>query len=78
MNNNTMQEGHGTLFQNKFKENSNQPDMTGTVMVNGIEWRVAGWTKYGKSGNKFLAIRLTDESKNEKAKEKSSGADLPF
>lgn len=46
----------GTLFRNKRKEAENHPDSTGTVMVNGVEYYINGWTKTTKDGDKFVSL----------------------
>jgi hypothetical protein len=49
----------GVLFRNEQKQKDNQPDMTGKVNVDGVEFRVAAWTREAKSsGKKFLSLAV--------------------
>lgn len=52
----------GILFKNNKKEKLEQPDSTGNATIAGVKYRVAGWTKTSKDGNKFLtlAFRVDD------------------
>ena len=80
MSNYTMQEGQFSLFRNQEKTESNQPDYTGKVLVNGKEMRMAAWLKEGKGG-KFLSGKLSefDKSKSVKTKNVQNESDgLPF
>lgn len=46
----------GSLFRNKRKEQENHPDSTGTVMVEGVEYFINGWTKVTKDGEKWVSL----------------------
>ncbi len=51
----------GVLFKNnKKEEGSKQPDYTGSVLVNGKEWRLAGWKELSSKGTKYLSLRLSE------------------
>lgn len=63
----TMKEGQGSLFKNLKKESPTQPDMYGSVMINGKEMRIAAWKKEGKSGP-FLSIQLSENDKTKSVK----------
>jgi len=62
MSNYTHKPGTGVLFKNDKKTSANQPDMTGTAMVNGKEMRVAAWSKEA-NGKKFLSLKLSEVEK---------------
>lgn len=49
----------GVLFREWNKKNPKGPDMTGKMTLKGVEYRLAGWTKEGKGGHKFLSLKLT-------------------
>jgi hypothetical protein len=51
------------LFKNDKDGNESRPDMTGTLDVEGVEYRVSVWKRESASGNKFLsgAIQLKEE-----------------
>lgn len=72
----TMKEGQGYLFKNLKKESPVQPDMYGSVMINGKEMRIAAWRKEGKSGP-FLSIQLSenDNIKNVKTENVQNNSD---
>lgn len=49
-------EGDFTLFSNNRKgSNPKAPDRTGTILIDGEEWEMAGWLKKDKNGNTYLA-----------------------
>lgn len=76
----TLKEGQGSLFKNQKKESPAQPDMYGSVMVNGKEMRIAAWKKEGKSGT-FLSIQLSENDKTKSVKTESyqnSSDELPW
>lgn len=54
----------GSVFKNGFKEKDNQPDYTGSCMIDGKEYRIAGWKNKIKSGPKagdtFLGLRFSE------------------
>lgn len=64
-------DGTGSLFVNKFKKAENHPDREGTVMLNGVEYKIAGWLKETKEGEKFLSLTI----KPKEDKDKSSGGE---
>jgi hypothetical protein len=59
MSNYQLKEGQGSLFKNTKKTSPNQPDSYGSIMINGKEWRVSGWTKQGKT-DKFISLQLSE------------------
>ena len=48
----------GVLFVNNRKENENQPDYTGNINVDGVEYWLSGWKKKSKSGSSFLSVSV--------------------
>lgn len=57
----------GSLFVNKKKESEKHPDRNGTIKVNGVEYRIAGWIRKSKNGESYMSLAISE------AKEKSSG-----
>lgn len=53
----------GSLFVNKYKSRDSQPMMTGTCMIEGVEYKVAAFSKISASGMKYysLAFRNADD-----------------
>ena len=49
----------GAIFPNSKKENEKQPDRTGSIDIEGVEYWVSGWDKVSKSGNPFLSLSVT-------------------
>ena len=65
-------DGTGSLFVNKFKKADNHPDREGTVMLNGVEYKLAGWLKETKEGEKYLSLTIKPK---EEQKSKGSGGE---
>tara|TARA_Y100000310_G_scaffold159430_1_gene158985 strand:- start:599 stop:826 length:228 start_codon:yes stop_codon:yes gene_type:complete len=53
-------ENYGALFKNENKNKDNQPDYTGTVNVEGADYKIAGWIKESKAGNTYLSLKVSD------------------
>lgn len=66
-----------TLFKNEQGDNPKKPNYTGLANVDGIEFRIAGWIREGKSG-KFISgtVQLKDGDVKPKAVELDE--DVPF
>jgi hypothetical protein len=48
----------GSLFKNN-KKTETDPEFSGTININGAEYRLAGWTKVAKnSGSKFISLSV--------------------
>lgn len=58
----TPKDNSGVLFSNKDKKNEKSPDYSGNVIINGKEFRLAGWLKDGKKG-KFLSLSVSVDNK---------------
>ena len=60
--------GFGALFRNQEDPNSpNKPHYSGTINIDGVVYRLAGWTKDGRNGTQYLSLsadvaRPADES----------------
>ena len=69
----------GSLFKNTKKETEKHPNLTGTAMIDGVEYWVSAWTKEGDKGK---WISLAFKAKDDKPKAKPGVAeledDLPF
>ncbi len=51
-------EGHWSIFKNNDKKNDNAPDYSGSVKVNGTEYKLAGWVRESSSGRKYVGGTL--------------------
>ena len=56
----TKKEGQGSLFKNDKKTSPNQPDFTGSVVVGGVEKRLAAWNRTARNGSTYLSISISD------------------
>jgi len=52
----------GSLFNNDRKEQENHPDMTGTLDVGGVEYRISAWKRTSKAGQKYLSISVREKT----------------
>ncbi len=46
----------GSLFKNDKREAENHPNLTGTVMIGGVEYWASGWTKVRNNGDKWISL----------------------
>jgi hypothetical protein len=57
----------GSLFKNDKREKDTHPNLTGTVMIGGVEYWASGWTKERSNGDKWISLAF-------KPKEAQNGA----
>ena len=48
----------GILFRNDQTGTENRPNYKGKINVNGVDYELAGWTKTGASGMRFLSLKV--------------------
>ena len=76
-------DGDIVVFKNNRKQEERQPDMTGSALINGVEYSVSFWTKEGTNG-KFLSGRIEErqarraEPSDFKPEAQGEDNDLPF
>jgi uncharacterized protein (DUF736 family) len=46
----------GSLFKNDKREKDSHPNLTGTVMIGGVEYWASGWTKERQNGEKWISL----------------------
>lgn len=46
----------GSLFRNDKKEKDTHPNLTGSVMIGGVEYWASGWTKERANGEKWISL----------------------
>ena len=58
-----MREMTGSLWPNSYKvPGSNQPDETGSILMNGVMYKLASWTKTAESsGKSFRSLKLEEK-----------------
>lgn len=52
----------GSLFRNDKKESEKHPNMTGSAMIDGVEYYVSGWTKESAKG-KWVSLAFKQKDK---------------
>ena len=66
----------GVLFKNDRKEKDTQPNMKGSINVEGVEYWVSAWTKDGQNG-KFISLSLTPKEQTQTAEQVAQKAVPP-
>ena len=66
-----------TLFKNEIGDNPKKQNYTGLANVDGIEFRIAGWIREGKSG-KFISGTVQLKDGDVKPKQAEVDEDVPF
>ena len=78
----------GSLFKNEKKTEDKHPNMTGSCLIDGVEYWVSAWTKEGTKGKwQSLAFKRKDEraatpqkqqAKPTRTPGEDDDSDLPF
>lgn len=55
----------GALFKNDRRQNDKQPEYSGNLTINGVEYWLSAWVKEGKSGKFFSLSVKPKEAKSE-------------
>ena len=72
-------ECRGALFRETNKKSEKSPDMTGHLTIDGVRYRLAGWTREGKDGKKFLSIAASlPEEDRTNGRERRADETIPF
>ena len=58
MNKNYDNTNKGALFANKRREKQTQPNATGTVNIEGVEYYVDAWTNTSEAGQKYQSLKF--------------------
>jgi len=53
----------GAIFNNDRKEKDSQPDRTGSINVEGVDYFIDGWIKTSQAGAKFLSLSVKRKDK---------------
>ena len=51
-------EGQGKLWNNDKKESDKQPDFTGSLVLDGVKYSLAGWNNVSKAGDTYIGLRI--------------------
>lgn len=65
----------GVLFKNKYKEKPNQPDATGEITINNTTYRLSGWNKTSKNGERYVSVSVSEQNFGSKDNETPAGID---
>jgi uncharacterized protein (DUF736 family) len=69
-------EGKGALFREREKKSEKSPDYTGRVQINGTKYRLAGWVRESKAGQRFLSLAIEEAQGGIGARLEQGGADV--
>ena len=58
----------GTIQKNKYKKTDGQPDIIGKATINGVEMKVAGWSKKWSDGSPYYSVKFTVKEEGETPK----------
>lgn len=63
-------EGSGSLWPNDKKgDNEKAPNSKGEIMLNGVVFEIAGWTRTAKDGRKYISIAGKPKGQREERRE---------
>lgn len=57
----------GVIFVNDRKEREGQPDRSGSINVEGVEYFLDGWIKTSESGRQFMSLSVKRKEKQPQA-----------
>lgn len=62
----------GVLFKNERKEKPTQPDLKGSINIDGKEYWLSGWSKISSKGEKILTMSATAKEQQSPARQASA------
>ena len=73
----------GSMFKNQKKLTDQHPNMTGSALIDGVEYWLSAWTKTDKNGNKWQSMSFTKKDQQNTREQAEKAAvdmddDLPF
>lgn len=72
----------GAIFKNDKKTTDKHPDYNGTIVVDGVEKKIALWVKESAKGTKYFSAAISEPFKKDEPKvtkmESIYKDDLPF
>ena len=60
-------ENTGALFTNERKQKPSDPDRTGTINIDGVEYRLSGWLNETKAGQKYMKLSIRPKEQQGRA-----------
>lgn len=57
-------EGQGSLFKNE-KQNDRQPDFKGTILIGGVTYEIAAWTRRTQNGKEYFSLQASLPRQND-------------
>lgn len=70
-----VKDNSGSIFKNTKKEKDTHPTMTGSAMIDGVEYWVSGWTKESEKSGKWISLSFKKkETVNKEGKAKAQKA----
>ena len=57
----------GSLFKNQKREKDTHPNMTGSALIDGVEYWVSGWTKESEKAGKWISLSFKPKEEVQKA-----------
>lgn len=66
----------GALFKNENKNpGSKQPDFTGSIKIEGVDYRLAGWLTTSRGGVDYISLKATDPEEQQQYQNRQGNAD---
>lgn len=59
MEQNKKDKDRGYLYPNQNKNKPTQPDFTGSIVINGESFRLAGWEAKSSEGKKYISLAIS-------------------
>lgn len=64
----------GALFKNENKiPGSKQPDFTGSIKIEGVDYRLAGWMTESRGGTQYVSLKATTPEQQEQFRSGEKG-----
>lgn len=74
-NNRVIQGNTGILFNNRNSKTSDKaPDVTGSLQIEGVEYRIAGWDRKSPDGKAYLRLVATPKQQGQPTQQQGQQA----
>ena len=67
----------GSLFKNDKREKDTHPNLTGSVMIGGVEYWVSAWKRKEGASPKAPALSFSVKPKDEAPPQRTGGGNVP-